>query len=301
SNHLNHPVGKIVYTAMLDARGGIKCDLSITRLGSDRFWIVTGSRMACHDLAWIRTHAPQDGTVHITDLTSAFCCIGVWGPRARDVVRKVCETDLSNETFPYLTAKQTFIEEIPVIALRISYVGELGWEIYAPTEFGLKLWDILWAAGQEFDVAPVGNAAFDSLRLEKGYRLWGAELHTEYNPVEAGLGFAVRLKKGEFPGRNELLRLKDLPPQRKLCCIILSDPGIALMGKEPVFYGDAVVGHVTSANYGYSIGESIAYVYLPLAQATAGTPVDVYYFGQRHQATVVKEPLYDPANAMLKI
>lgn len=301
ANDLNKPVGSVVYTALCDERGGIQCDLTITRLGADRFWIVTGGGMAMHDLAWIKMHAPTDGSVRIDDVSNAHCCIGVWGPRARDLVQKICANDLSNAAFPYLTAQPVTIAHVPALAIRISYAGELGWEIYAPTEYGLRLWDALWENGKPLGVTAVGGGAFDSLRLEKGYRLWGADIHTDFNPFEAGLGFAVKLDKGPFLGRTALRAIHGRGVTRKLCCMTFDDPKVAIMGKEPIFDGDRVMGYVTSANHGYSVGKSIAYGYLPVGHAKEGTKVEIYYFGNRHKATVAKEPLFDPKNERLKV
>jgi glycine cleavage system aminomethyltransferase T len=212
----------------------------------------------------------------------------------------VCHEDVSNEAFPYFTAKQITIGYVPALALRVSYVGELGWEIYTLTEYGLKLWDTLWEAGQEFDIIAGGFGAFDSLRLEKGYRSWGADIHPDYNPYEAGLGWTVKLDKGDFLGREALLRLKEAGLSRKLCCLTLDDPQAVIMGKEPIYSNGEKLGYVTSANYGYSVGKFIAYGYLPIAHAAAGTKVEVEYFGQRLTATVTREPLYDPKNEKLK-
>src|SRR5262249_7485620 len=186
------------------------------------------------------------------------------------------------------------------LALRISYVGELGWEIYAPVEYGLCLWDTLWQAGRPFGAIAAGGGAFDSLRLEKGYRLWGTDIHTEYNPYEAGLGFAVNLTKGDFLGRDALMRLREEGIARTLCCLTMDDPRVVVMGKEPILDGDRVLGYVTSANYGYTVGKSLAYGYLPLAYATPGTAVTVQFFGKRYSATVTPEPLYDPKHTRLR-
>ena len=300
ANQVDRPVGSVTYTSMLNERGGIKCDLTVTRLGADRFWVITGGGTGPMDLAWMRHHAPTDGSVHISNVSSSYCAIGVWGPKARGLVQSVCENDLSNEAFPYLTARNIFIGHLPTLAVRISYAGELGWELYTQTECGLQLWDALWAAGQPFDVTAVGGGAFDSLRLEKGYRLWGSDIHTEYNPYEAGIGFAVRLKKGDFLGREALEKIKARGLTRKLCCLVFDDPSVAIMGKEPIFDGERVLGYVTSANYGYTVRQSIAYGYLPMDYAAVGTKVEVYYFGDRYTATVVQEPVYDPENAKLR-
>ena len=262
--------------------------------------MLTGGGMGLHDLAWIRSHAPTDGSVHVTDVTSRYCCLGLWGPKARDVLRQVCTQDLSNAAFPYMTVQRTTVGMIPALALRISYLGELGGEIYAPTEYGLKLWDTLWEAGQPFGLIAAGGGAFDSLRLEKGYRLWGADIHTEYNPLEAGLGWAVRLDKGDFLGCEALLRIKERGIARKLCCLTLDDPAAVVLGKEPILDGSQTLGYVTSANYGYTVGNYIVYGYLPLEYGAEGARVEVEYFGTRYKATVAKEPLYDPNSLKLK-
>ena len=301
TNQMNKPVGSITYTSMLTPGGGIKCDLTITRLGDENFMVVTGGAMGLHDLDWIEGHLPDDGSVAVNDISSSRCCIGLWGPRARDLLSRVCDDDLSNEGFPYMTAKPVTISEVQALALRISYVGELGWEIYAPSELGLHLWDILWDAGQPLGVIAGGGGAFDSLRLEKGYRLWGNDIHTEYNPYEAGIGFAVRMRKGDFIGRDALREIRARGPERKLCCMTLDDPARVAMGKEPILDGDHVLGYVTSANYGHSIGRGIVYGYLPVEYAEVGMAVDVLYFGERLQATVAREPLYDPNGDKMRV
>ncbi len=300
SNQIDKPVGAITYTSLLNQRGGIECDLTVTRLGSQRFWILTGGFGGPHDLAWVRSHLPQDGTVRISDLTSAYCALGVWGPRARDLMRAVSDGDFGNEAFPYLTAQQVFLGPVPVLAFRISYAGELGWEVYAPMEYGLQLWDLLWHAGRGSGLISSGGAAFDSLRLEKGYRLWGADIHADYNPYQAGLGAMVRLKKGEFLGRAAVERIKTQEISPRLCCLTFEDPRVVVMGKEPILSGDTVLGYVTSAGFGYSVRRSIAYGYLPWEYAQEGTVVEIYFFGNRHRARVTREPLFDPQNVRLK-
>ena len=243
---------------------------------------------------------PTDGSVYVNDITSSRCCLGVWGPSARELVQQVSENDFSNETFPYLTAQQVTIGDIPALALRVTYVGELGWEIYAPVEYGLKLWDTLWTAGQSLGLVAAGYRAIESLRLEKGYRYWSADIHSEYNPYEAGLGFAVKLKKGDFTGREALERIRAEGVTRRLCCLVVDDPRAVALGGEPLLDGERVLGRVTSGGYGYSVRQSIAYGYLPVAYATPGTQVEVQLFGTRYGATVMKEPLYDPKNEKIK-
>ncbi len=300
ANQLDRPVGKVVYTAMLNRNAGIQCDLTLTRLARDRFLVLTGGASGTRDLAWMRSHAPDDGSVAISDVTSEYCGIGLWGPKAREVLQRVCHEDVSNRAFPYFASKQVTIGAAPARALRVSYVGELGWEIYVPTEYGLNVWDALWEAGQAIGIVAAGGGAFESLRLEKGYRLWGTDIHTEYNPYEAGLGWAVKLNKGNFLGREALMRIREAGIERRLCCLTMSDPNQVVLGKEPILDGERVLGYVTSANVGYTVGRSIAYGYLPLEYAMTGTTVEIEYFGRRYEATVTYEPLYDPGNSKLR-
>ena len=301
SNQVDRPVGSITYTSMLTPSGGIKCDLTVTRLGDERFLVVTGGAMGLHDLDWVRTHLPDDRSTSVADVSSGSCCIGLWGPRARELLSRVSEDDVSDDGFPYMTARPITVGDVPALALRISYVGELGWEVYAPTEHGLRLWDTLWEAGQPLGLIAAGGGAFDSLRLEKGYRLWGNDIHTEYDPYEAGIGFAVRMRKGDFIGRDALRASRQRGPTRSLCCMTLDDPDAVVVGKEPIVDGDRVLGYVTSANYGHSIGRGIVYGYLPIDYAEPGTKVDVVYFDERLPATVTKEPLYDPDAVRMKV
>jgi glycine cleavage system T protein len=300
ANDVDRPIGTIVYTAMLGPRGGIMCDLTITRVAEDRFWVVTGGAIGKHDLAWMRRHIPDDSTVDLVDRTSGLCCIGVWGPLARTLVQSVSEDDLSGEAFPYMAARDVHVGYVPVRALRISYVGELGWEIYAPTEFGAELWDTLWRAGEPLGAVACGGAAYDSLRLEKGYRLWGQDIDEEHDPYEAGLGWAVRLGKGDFIGRDAAAEIKERGVDRRLCCMVAEDPARLLVGKEAILDGDRPLGYVTSAGYGASVGESILYGYLPVSHAEPGTVLSVWSEGRAHPVTVTAEPLFDPANERLK-
>jgi glycine cleavage system aminomethyltransferase T len=257
-------------------------------------------------VAWLRRFLPGNGTVQVRDVTGALACVGLWGPRARDVVERVSGDDWSNVSFPYYTMRALAVGEVPVRALRVSYVGELGWELYTSPEYGARLWELLWAAGQPDGLVAAGRAAFDTLRLEKGYRLWGADMHTEYRPDEAGVGFAVKLSKGPFIGREALqvqvqAQETSSTPGRRLCCLQLIDPTVVVMGKEPVFLADDVLGYVTSAGFGNSTGESLAYAYLPAGRAGEGTMVEVQYFGDRFPATVVSEPRWDPTGARLRV
>ncbi|MDE2869927.1 MAG: FAD-dependent oxidoreductase [Chloroflexota bacterium] len=300
TNQMDKPIGTITYTAMLTPSGGIKCDLTVTRLAEHRFMIVTGGAMGLHDLEWIQRHVPDDGSVTVSDVSPKRCCIGLWGPRARDLLSRACADDVSDAGFPYMTARRLAVADVPALALRISYVGELGWEIYASTEQGQRLWDMLWEAGQSLGVIAAGGGAFESLRLEKGYRLWGNDIHTEFNPFEAGTSFAVRMRKGEFIGRDALRAFRSQGISRRLCCMTLDDPDAVVMGKEPIMDGGRALGHATSANYGHTIGRGIVYGYLPTSHVAPGTGVDVLYFGERLPATVVPEPLVDPQGRKMR-
>lgn len=300
ANQIDRPIGHVTYTAMCNERGGIETDLTVTRIGPKEFLVVTGGGMGMHDLAWLKKHLPKDDSVTITDVTSAYAALGVWGPRARDLIQKISRDDFSNEGFPYVTSKEVYIGLVPVRAIRISYAGELGWELYTPTEYALKLWDTLWEAGQKFGIAAVGGGAFESLRIEKGYRFWGSDIHADYNPYEAGLGFAVRLNKGDFIGSDALKKFNEEGLTRKLVCLTLDDPSVILMGKEPLMHGDTALGYVTSANFGYTVGKSIVYGYLPIEYANKGTKVKIYSFGELFDATVSKDPLYDAEMKRLK-
>lgn len=302
ANQIDKPVGAINYTSMLTPSGGIKCDLTITRLGEHQFMIVTGGGMSRHDLQWIRSNlqAENHAQVTVSDISSSLCCIGLWGPRARHVLSRITDADITNSGFPYMRAKRITIVDVPVLALRISYAGELGWEIYAPTEYGQRLWDLISEAGGPFGIVAAGTGAFDSLRLEKGYRLWGNDIHIEYNPFEAGIDFAVKFDKGDFIGRTALIEARSKPQERRLTCMTLNDPGRVVMGKEPILDGDMVLGYVTSANYGHTIGRGIAYGYLPSTSAKLGSEVDILYFGERLTATIREEPLYDPKGLKLR-
>ncbi|MGW7556332.1 glycine cleavage T C-terminal barrel domain-containing protein, partial [Streptomyces rimosus] len=290
TNQLAKKPGSVTYTLLLDDAGGIRSDLTVARLAADRFQVGVNSGM---DLDHLIRHAP-DG-VRVRDLTPGTCCIGVWGPRARDLVQPLTRTDFGHRAFGYFKARQAFIGEVPVTALRLSYVGELGWELYTSADLGLRLWDTLWAAGQRYGVIAAGRGAFDSLRLEKGYRAWGKDMTTEHDPYEAGLGWAVRRDKGDFVGRAALEGRSADTARRRLVCLTLDDPAAVVLGKEPVFVDGVPAGYVTSAAYGCSVGRTVAYAWLPARAAVPGTAVHIEYFGEKAAATVATEPLFDPA------
>ena len=300
ANDIDQPVGTVVYTQALNKRGGIECDFTVTRLEDERFFIVTGTAFGQHDLSWLSLNMPEDGSVAIEDVSSSYACLGMWGPKARTILEKVTTADVSNESFPYMTAKRITVGDVPVIASRVTYVGELGWELYCPMEYGLRLWDTLWEAGQPEGMVAAGYKAIDSLRLEKGYRYWSGEISPDYTPYEAGLGFAVKLDKGDFIGREALVKQKEAGTTQKLCCIAISDDRSIALGKEPVRAGDKIISWVTSGGYGYSVGMSMAYAYLPNEYAKPGTELSIEFFGTQVAAEVVKSPLWDSKGERIK-
>ncbi len=299
-NRVARDVGAVTYTQMLNDRGGIECDFTVTRVAEDVFRIVTGTAFGRHDLAWIRRHLPDDGSVRVDDVTSRYACLGLWGPAARDILQPLTDANLANEAFPYMRAREIVVGPVPCLALRVTYVGELGWELYCPMEFGLRLWDRIWESGSEHDLAAGGYKAIDSLRLEKGYRVWGADITPDETPFEAGLEFAVKLEKNDFVGREALLAARDRPLERKLVCLVLEEPRSVALGSEPVRISEDVVGRVTSGGYGYTMARSIAYAYLPADVAATGQAVEVEIFGEWIAGEVAEEPLWDPDGARIR-
>ncbi|MBF8185312.1 FAD-dependent oxidoreductase [Nonomuraea sp. K274] len=278
TNNVDRKPGSVTYTLLLDSGGGIRSDLTVARLEEDVFQVGANGNL---DLDWLTRHAP--GGVRVRDLTPGTCCVGVWGPRARELVEGLTDMDVSHDGFRYFTCKSGYVGQVPVLAMRVSYVGELGWELYTTADMGLKLWDTLWSPGL---ATTGGRAAFNSLRLEKGYRSWGVDMTTEHNPYEAGLAFAVKDGK-DFVGRDAL----STDINRKLVPLLSTE---VVMGKEPVRHDGRTVGYVTSAAYGHTIQRPIAYAWLPIELAEPGTHVDISYFGRRVPAEVAAEPLFDP-------
>jgi glycine cleavage system aminomethyltransferase T/glycine/D-amino acid oxidase-like deaminating enzyme len=294
-NEVSREVGAITYTQMLNDRGGIECDFTVTRVREELFSIVTGTAFGNHDLSWIRRHAPEDGSVRCSDVTSRFACFALWGPRARDVLAPLTNDPLE---FPYMSMRELAVGDVPVRALRVTFVGELGWELYCPTEYGAGLWRALWESGSEHGLVAGGYRAIDSLRLEKGYRVWAADITADENPFEAGLGFCVKKTSGAFKGASALGisaagERTAPPPQERLRCIVLADPRSVALGNEPVRVADEIVGRVTSGGYGYTVERSIAYAYVP-AELGFGAEVEIDIFGRWVAGEIAREPLYDP-------
>jgi glycine cleavage system aminomethyltransferase T len=323
AGRVDGPPGSLAYTQALDDRGGVAMDVTLTRVAPDGFMVVTGTASGPHDLAWLRGRA-RTGDVtdlRIADVTGAWACFGLWGPRARDVLAPLTPADLSNTAFPYLTMRETTVGDVPVRALRVTFVGELGWELYCPSEYGAGLWRTLVDAGEPHGLRPAGYRAIESLRLEKGYRVWGSDVSRETTPDEAGLGFAVR-PDGGYAGAEALAGARERGVARGLRALVLDDPRTVAVGGEPVRpargageHGRAAIGvaeprrndsaepstadpaellgFVTSGGYGFTVARSIAYALLPTA-CGPGTAVQVEVDGQWVAAEVVRGPLYDP-------
>jgi glycine cleavage system aminomethyltransferase T/glycine/D-amino acid oxidase-like deaminating enzyme len=295
AGRVGRPPGSITYTQLLNERGGIECDLTVTRLADDRFLLVTGTAFGSHDLAWLTGRRPTDEDVRIRDVTSSMACFGLWGPLAQDVLSSVCADDLS---FGFMQARRITVGDAPCLALRVTYVGEFGWELYPPGEFAVHMWDTLLAAGAPHGIEPAGYRAIDSLRIEKGYRAWGSDITPEDDPAEAGLAWAVR-DGGGFVGA-EAYAARAAAPTRTLACLALADERAMVIGNEPVFDSDAVVSRVTSGGIGYAVGRSIAFASLPVGLAATGTELAVRVFDRIVPAEVVKAPLYDPSGDRMR-
>ena len=300
---LDKKIGAVTYTLLLDHAGGIRSDITVARLGEETFQLGANGNIDTAYFDRAARHQTEGGPardwVQVRDTTGGTCCIGLWGPLSRDLVSTVSSDDFSNDGLRYFRAKKVVIGGVPVTAMRLSYVGELGWELYTSADNGQRLWDALWKAGQPFGVIAAGRAAFSSLRLEKGYRSWGTDMTTEHDPFEAGLGFAVKMTKDNFLGKTALEGRTEESSTRRLRCLTVDDGRSIVLGKEPVFYKDQVAGYVTSAAYGYTVATPIAYAYLPSA-VSVGDSVEIEYFGRRIRATVTEDPLYDPTMTRLR-
>ena len=315
-NRCDRPVGRCIYTPLLTPDGGIRADLTIQRLAADRFRIVTGVLDGARDEVWFRRHLPADGSVQLENLSSALCTLGVWGPDAPALLSTVTDTPLSQADFPYGTLQEALVDGVPVTMLRISYVGESGWEIYASMPQGARLWDAIMEAGRAFDVRPVGLGVYGTTgRLEKGYALMGADLGSEHSPVEAGLGQA-RVKDADFIGRAAYLRAREAGPVAKLCTLTMDShsaaggvPRFPTGGNEPILTPDGArivdargrESRVTSAGMGPSVGKYLLLAYLPLEHAAPGTGLQVMYMNESYPVTVAAGlALFDPENRRMK-
>ena len=316
-NQMDVKVGRSVYTPMLTYNGGFKADLTITRTAEDKFRVISGSADGGRDKFWFKKHLPEDGSVTFTDLSSAHTALGIWGPKAQEILQSVTKADLSMDAFKYGTAQHIRIGTVEVWALRISYVGENGFELHIPMESGLYVWDRLWEAGQKHGLVAAGIGVYGTTaRLEKGYRLYGAELESEYNPIEAGLE-RPKTKRADFIGKEAFLKARDEGPAAILCSLTVDDHTSSsgqkryMLGKEPILTQDGEIirdahgrtSFVASAGAGPSIGKHILMGYLPPEYAKEGTKLKVEYMGEQYPVTVAvagSRPLFDPENDRMR-
>ncbi len=307
ANDVDRAPGTVTYTQMLNSRGGIECDLTVARLDGETFYLVTGTGFTTHDAHWIRAHVPAGLDAHLVDVTSAYAVISVMGPAARDVLGALSTDDLSNAAFPFARVREIRVAGAPVRALRITYVGELGWELHVPVEYAVCVYEALMQAGQAHGIANAGYRAIESLRLEKGYRAWGSDLTPDHTPLEAGLGWAVKLGTDvDFLGREALVRQRTAPLTKRFAGFTVNDPEVVLIGRETIYRDEERVGWLTSAGHGHTLGCAIGYGYVRRA---AGLDREFLRTGryelevatQRVAAQIHLEPLYDAGMERIKM
>lgn len=298
ANRLDRPAGSCVYTQLCNDRGGIEADVTIMRLADDKFYLVTGSAFGIRDAGWVRANLPPDGLVTIREVTSSYAVINLVGPKARAVLSAVTFDNVTNAAFPYLAFREIEIGHARVRAARVGYVGELGWELHVASDQALHVYEVLREEGEKHGIADVGYRAIDTLRLEKGYVYWSADVTPETNPLEAGLGFAVDFNKGDFIGRDALLAIKAQGPKRRLATLVVD--GLApIIGGEALLGNGRVIGSISSAGYGYTLGQTIAYGYVP-ADLPAAAKFEIIAYSKSYPAARVSRSPYDPANVRVK-
>jgi 4-methylaminobutanoate oxidase (formaldehyde-forming) len=305
SNNVRKPVGSLVYTQMLDHNGGIQCDLTVARVAHDEFYIVTGTGFATHDFDWISRNIPAGMNAQLVDVTSGFTVLSLMGPASRAILAAVTSSDVSAAGFPFGTHQTIGIAGCPVRALRITYMGELGWELHLPVEYAVRTYERLMQAGDVHGLVNAGYRAIESCRLEKGYRAWGSDIGPDHTPVEAGLGWAVKIKSGiEFHGREAIVAQLD-GGVRKMLTGFSVDPSVVLLGRETIYRDGERVGWLTSGGYGYTVGRSLGYGYV---RNPKGVTADYIHSGtyelevatERVAANVSLAPFYDPGNGRVK-
>ncbi len=298
---MDKPVGTATYTQFLNSLGGVEADLTVTRLGIELFRVVTGSAFIGNDIARLRMFRKQeDGQVTIRDITMDWACLALWGPKARLVLQKITKDSVTNEAFPFLHAGTLNFNGVEVWAQRVSYVGELGWELYVPTNSAELVWDALLNAGAEFGIEVGGYKVLDSLRLEKGYRYYTADVTPLETPYEGGLGFCVSLDKRDFLGKEALVKAKQTGLKRKLCTLVLEDEGFTqIYGGEAVYHEGKVITRVRSGGYGYTLKKNILYAYLPIELAKRGTCLEFDLLEGRRKGEVTTTVLFDPKGERL--
>ncbi|MGI9451770.1 MAG: aminomethyltransferase family protein, partial [Geminicoccaceae bacterium] len=306
ANDVGKPVGRLTYTQMLNAKGGIECDLTVARIAEDRFYIVTGTGFRTHDAAWIQEHIADGLDARLIDVTEKFGTLSLMGPRSRDVLQAVTETDCSNAAFHFGHVRDIQIAGHHVRALRVTYVGELGWELHTPIDATGEVFDALMEAGRDHGIAPVGYRALESLRLEKGYRAWSSDITPNDNPFEAGLGWAVKLKKNiDFLGRKTAMEASMSMPKKRFVGFTADDPDTVLLGRETILRNGVFAGYLTSGGFGYTIGLPIGYGYVRHADGATDDYLKSGHYElvvatERVPATIHLAPLYDPAGKRVK-
>ncbi len=303
ANRIDRPVGKVIYTQMCNDRGTVECDLTVARLESERFFLVAGTAFGRRVSGWIQRHLPEEGCVGFNDVTSSFGVINVVGPRSRELLKSVSGDDFSENGFPFGTCKPMTVGCAPATALRITYVGELGYELHIPVEFTAHVYETLWSAGQDLEIGNAGYRAINSLRLEKGYADWGSELSPEYTPYDAGLGACVALDKGDFIGKSALSEIHAKGPAWRLCSFTLNteDP-VSLQGSAPILWKGEVVGVTSSAGYGHTLEKTLAYGYLPAEKAVEGDGWQIETYRSLYPATChTRRDLYDPQRRKMSV
>jgi sarcosine dehydrogenase len=296
--NLDKPPGAVVYTQLLNSKGGIEADLTIMHQAEDRFYVVTGSGFGVRDGGWIQKHMPRDGSVTFRDVGSAYGVINLCGPRARDVLARASEDDVSNATFPYMTCRWIRVGYAPVMAARVSYVGELGWELHIATEYVAYVYETLRAAGAEFGITDAGYKAINSLRMEKRYLYWSADITPDDTPLEAGLGFAVSFKKGDFLGREALLAQRQRGLARRLECFALDTP-LSAYGGEAIIVDGRVIGTTTSGDFGHSVERMLVLGYVP-TEYFGRNRIEIEALGERTTATRIEGCAYDPQHERVR-
>ncbi|HJO37725.1 MAG: FAD-dependent oxidoreductase [Vicinamibacterales bacterium] len=299
ANSLPHSIGRMSLTQMCTPRGGIECDVTVTRLAEDRFYVVSAAATECHDFEWIARHLPDDDSVELANVTDRDAVLSLAGPRSRDLLQAITGADCSRKAFPFFRCRELSAGTISVRALRVSYVGELGYELHHAMADQRDLYDLLMNAGWQYGIVDFGYRALDSMRLEKAYRLWGFDMSADYTPLEAGMGRFVDFEKGDFIGRDALLRQRERGLKRALACLVVDARDADPHGYEPILAGRERIGYVASGGYGHTVEKTIALAYLPARHLEPGTELAVEILGERRTARVVEQPLYDPENRRL--
>jgi glycine cleavage system aminomethyltransferase T len=299
---MDKPVGTATYTQFLNTNGGVEADLTVTRLDKNLFWVITGSGFIGNDLAWLQMHTDKkDGDVILRDITTDWACLALWGPKARLVLKKLTKDNITNKAFPYLAAKWITVNGAKVMAQRVSYIGELGWELYVPNDRATMVWDMLIEAGKEFDMEVGGYKVLDALRLEKGYRYYTADVTQLETPYEGGLGFCVDLDKKDFAGKKALVKAKKAGLKRRLCTFVLDGAEFTqIYGGEAIYHDGKLISRVRSGGYGYTIKRNILYGYLPLELAKVGNRFEFELIEGRHQGEMTATVLFDSKGDRLR-